>query len=936
MKNGRFATTLPVDCYIFLKPAGDLSIECLISQGSEMDFSYLEVCFQTGHYTDLQIQSGSGQILDCHALILSSAWPDLGKVLKEHKETSQELDEIKVILDPGFEFDKVRNSIYSIYRKLTTLENSDGHLENIFWESNSASLLDHTAVLYKPRRRKIAKPKRFQTKYKDLKSAHKLRPLKVELWDFVREEALRIIHDKYVVKAEPFERDFFHENQTSDPYDQYVTGDEVFPYSNNFPAETLFEEVSELPEHGTTNDQDQDKNGSEDDLGDEPYVPGPKIRKRRLMLSLAELYKKANPLKKINYNKRPKLSKTESTFEAQPSNPPPKVRKPVRKSVKVDQDISNNDDCQINVITEDEPILNEGKTLKTVKAADEDYKPDIKTESNDDALYDRESTTKKSKSGYKAKKSRNRKGRGAHSLNREYCVDIHTCFDSENTVNDVLVTAIPKSKEYSSFLTVMNFMWIVGFLGVNENQELEVRPVLRTNDDPDQQMAEFAEYEYLLKKIYGFGAGDLLGHAKGGFLKKENVPGIKECQLDMRLLRGKSSQEIRQILDKVHEETRYPRYLDKAVKTDVADFDLVLPYTLKFKFDASIDDVKALGTLGYWHRPRGEWDVHSDMKRYYHNRILVPFETKPDNIFGVGQLYMRTAVSVWKAATQGHVSALREAPQWLQPRLKEAVKYVKQVEMYETILKEQTQCEHCGDMILDLNMYWHLTKNHRLLMEIGDVSCDCPNRNMSKVHKDAQIRHFKLKHTNGKYVECDKCNEVFLAIQMDEHKETCVPRPEVMCPECGLLTKDLNKHKAKTHTKLPCDHPGCGQFFKSNALLKNHIQVSHEDKLYYCPQCGKSCQSEYNLDKHIKGVHREKTIVCSICSMAFKRKLNLNKHMMNAHIKARPYKCRYDGCQVDYNDVSNRNSHEKKTHGMVFSKRTEEQKQELRSLSFEM
>ena len=40
---------------------------------------------------------------------------------------------------------------------------------------------------------------------------------------------------------------------------------------------------------------------------------------------------------------------------------------------------------------------------------------------------------------------------------------------------------------------------------------------------------------------------------------------------------------------------------------------------------------------------------------------------------------------------------------------------------------------------------------------------------------------------------------------------------------------------------------------------------------------------------------------------------------MNVHLKLRPYECRY-GCSFRYNDLSNRNAHEKKTHGQIFSK----------------
>ena len=44
---------------------------------------------------------------------------------------------------------------------------------------------------------------------------------------------------------------------------------------------------------------------------------------------------------------------------------------------------------------------------------------------------------------------------------------------------------------------------------------------------------------------------------------------------------------------------------------------------------------------------------------------------------------------------------------------------------------------------------------------------------------------------------------------------------------------------------------------------------------------------------------------------------------MNAHLKLRPYKCRY-GCEFAYNDHSNRNAHERKTHGKLFTTVQEE------------
>ena len=39
---------------------------------------------------------------------------------------------------------------------------------------------------------------------------------------------------------------------------------------------------------------------------------------------------------------------------------------------------------------------------------------------------------------------------------------------------------------------------------------------------------------------------------------------------------------------------------------------------------------------------------------------------------------------------------------------------------------------------------------------------------------------------------------------------------------------------------------------------------------------------------------------------------------MNVHIRSRPYKCRVVGCDADFNELSNRNAHEKGVHKFVY------------------
>jgi uncharacterized Zn-finger protein len=70
------------------------------------------------------------------------------------------------------------------------------------------------------------------------------------------------------------------------------------------------------------------------------------------------------------------------------------------------------------------------------------------------------------------------------------------------------------------------------------------------------------------------------------------------------------------------------------------------------------------------------------------------------------------------------------------------------------------------------------------------------------------------------------------------------------------------------------------------------------------------------LEHHIGSVHTEeseKKFPCTTCGKGFPNSFHLKKHEA-IHQNEKPYRCR-EGCDVGYNDSSNRNQHERKLHG---------------------
>ena len=219
-------------------------------------------------------------------------------------------------------------------------------------------------------------------------------------------------------------------------------------------------------------------------------------------------------------------------------------------------------------------------------------------------------------------------------------------------------------------------------------------------------------------------------------------------------------------------------------------------------------------------------------------------------------------------------------------------------------------------------------------------------------------RHYENKHILVEKVSCHVCGKSYTSASLENHyrRYHLSPEGQTKCVKC-LVNVDNEKFPNHICQKFPC--PNCNQMFKNQYTLTLHIKNLHEyhQDNFYCSECGIGFPSKNKLSKHMLN-HKEKQpcsvcgsmvqhlerhmklrhpkeedkkFICPECDKRFVTNHLMEKHRMSVHLKLRPYNCRY-GCEFAYNDWSNRNAHEKKTHGKLFTTAKEEKEKYKESL----
>merc|ERR1719273_1302371 len=167
----------------------------------------------------------------------------------------------------------------------------------------------------------------------------------------------------------------------------------------------------------------------------------------------------------------------------------------------------------------------------------------------------------------------------------------------------------------------------------------------------------------------------------------------------------------------------------------------------------------------------------------------------------------------------------------------------------------------------------------------------------------------------------DKCSRLFQSKEaLAEHVIKChdksVTGDGSYCDTCGSFLPNvhrLKKHHDAHHRQIACKV--CGEIFYGTIKLNSHRDTVHSQKLP-CPKCDKLLASKVKLEYHMIShmAPEEKKYICEKCGKRFGWSHHLAKHEMNVHVRSRPYKCSVQGCNWAFNDLSNRNMHERRVH----------------------
>ena len=208
-----------------------------------------------------------------------------------------------------------------------------------------------------------------------------------------------------------------------------------------------------------------------------------------------------------------------------------------------------------------------------------------------------------------------------------------------------------------------------------------------------------------------------------------------------------------------------------------------------------------------------------------------------------------------------------------------------------------------------------LYRTHLYSHGVRRFSCECEKSWNNQ--RDLKL-HIYINHRGN--FHCDVCR---CLLKTESDYETHIRKHEKkepsICDDCGYTSlKDqiFHQHVKYHHDKDIYVCELCSQEYTGKLKLMVHIRRFHAEKKP-CPWCGKMVKSMWLHKKNMHTDNIDKKYQCEKCGKGFIEKGKLEIHVTSAHVKNRPYACRYK-CGAASNEKGNRKKHEISKHGQVW------------------
>ena len=195
--------------------------------------------------------------------------------------------------------------------------------------------------------------------------------------------------------------------------------------------------------------------------------------------------------------------------------------------------------------------------------------------------------------------------------------------------------------------------------------------------------------------------------------------------------------------------------------------------------------------------------------------------------------------------------------------------------------------------------------------DVGGEHFKCPYCEIVFTYKTSLYRHIKSFHQIGEVYACDKCGYVsprkdkfksHLVVHEREgrvqkhsnnvrHRIKADPLEESYNCLCGYRTwvksaydKHVQQHNmGENMAEVPLSCKICGENFKGETELENHMRTHKENSHYLCDICGFASVQMKKVIEHRRTHTGEKPFECKVCSYRCARRDNLMLHYRKRH-----------------------------------------------------